>query len=76
MVHMLIRSQFHTVETIWHTYQNATTEDTFRLFIHNENPEFEDVLEELDFYNDKVVVFRAMVKASGKEDQPIVIDDD
>lgn len=71
--------QINTVETIWHTYQNATTESDFRLWCHGESPEFEDMVEELNFYNDNFVVFRAELGRAhqdhGGVDKPILIDD-
>lgn len=68
----------NTVETIWHTYQNATAEAEFDLWTHNEIPDRKDQLKELNFYYDKVVVFRARKKedlsAKGFKNAPIVLD--
>lgn len=70
--------QNNTVETIWHTYQNATAEAEFDLWTHNEIPDRKDQLKELNFYYDKVVVFRARKKedlaAKGFKNAPIVLD--
>lgn len=73
-----------TSETIWHCYQNSTAEDDFKLMIRGEVPEFEDVMEELDFYDDKFVVFQAVatdhaaaiaaLNGQGGKDAPIVLD--
>lgn len=54
-----------TIETVWHTYQTATmAEDDFALMLGFERPDMGDTVEELDFFNDKFVVLRAV---AGKE---------
>ncbi|THY54939.1 hypothetical protein D6C99_03326 [Aureobasidium pullulans] len=54
-------SRFNTVETIYNKYKEVTTEDRHQILFCNEPAEFDDALEELDIFDDKLVVFRARV---------------
>jgi len=61
----LIRSQGSTVKTIWHTYQSqAGLIDNFELTIQGQTPKPTDVMRELDFHNDRCVIFRAVTTIS------------
>ncbi|CAD0016061.1 unnamed protein product [Aureobasidium pullulans] len=54
-------SRFNTVETVYNKYKEVTTEDRHQILFCNEPAEFDDALEELDIFDDKLVVFRARV---------------
>ncbi|THW11761.1 hypothetical protein D6D24_06999 [Aureobasidium pullulans] len=54
-------SRFNTVETIYNKYKEVTTEDRHQILFCNEPAEFDDALEELDIFDNKLVVFRARV---------------
>ncbi|THY47273.1 hypothetical protein D6C97_08034 [Aureobasidium pullulans] len=54
-------SRLNTVETIYNKYKEVTTEDRHQILFCNEPAEFDDALEELDIFDDKLVVFRARV---------------
>ncbi|THY89444.1 hypothetical protein D6C92_07199 [Aureobasidium pullulans] len=54
-------SRFNTVETIYNKYKEVTTEYRHQILFCNEPAEFDDALEELDIFDDKLVVFRARV---------------
>ncbi|THX09047.1 hypothetical protein D6D13_06190 [Aureobasidium pullulans] len=54
-------SRFNTVETIYNKYKEVTTEDRHQILFCNEPAEFDNALEELDIFDDKLVVFRARV---------------
>jgi len=58
---LTISQQFNTVETIYNKYKEVTTEDRHQILFCNEPAEFDDALEELDIFDDKLVVFRARV---------------
>ena len=54
-------NRFTTVATVWHTYQTTTMTDGFVLLLGGvENVDFKDRCEELDYFNDKFVLFRAV----------------
>jgi len=54
--------QGSTVKTIWHVYQSqAGLLDNFHLTCHGEMPRMTDVMRELDHYNDRFVIFRAVI---------------
>ena len=49
-----------TVETVWHMYQQTTATEQFTLLLGHEKLELEDKVEELDYFNDKKIMFRAV----------------
>ncbi|KAI5194593.1 hypothetical protein AUEXF2481DRAFT_76186 [Aureobasidium subglaciale EXF-2481] len=49
----------NTVETMWNEYRNVTTEEQHQILFCGKVPQFTDSLEELDIFDDKLVVFRA-----------------
>jgi len=50
-----------TVSTVWHQYRQQTgIVDDFDLVIQGFTPKKEVVIRELDFHNDKHVIFRAI----------------
>jgi len=82
-------NRLSTVQTVWNEYQTTTFDEGFQLMLGYEEVEFKDRVEELDYFNDKFVCFRAVAEnskeAKGREisegiipEEPvvIVIDDD
>lgn len=64
-----------TVQTVWHTYQTTTATDKFVLLLGHERPDKEVRMEELDYFNDKKVMFRAMWEgAAGSEGRSLIQD--
>lgn len=61
-------------------YVGARAETKFCLRIQNKEPDFEDTMEELDFYGDKLVVFQAVAISKnallerGSENEPIELE--
>ena len=49
-----------TVETVWHMYQQTTAIEKFVLLLGYERVEFRDKVEELDYFNNKKIMFRAV----------------
>lgn len=60
-----------TVETIWQLYQQSTATESFVLLLGYEKVDFKDLMEELDYFNDRKVILRAVGEkhpdAKGKE---------
>ncbi|KAI5239180.1 hypothetical protein E4T43_06906 [Aureobasidium subglaciale] len=52
----------NTVETMWNEYRNVTTEEQHQILFCGKVPQFTDSLEDLDIFDDKLVVFRAAKK--------------
>ena len=53
-------NRFTTVETVWHTYQQVTASEGFVLLVGYERVQDKDRMEELDYFNDKKIVLRAV----------------
>ena len=49
-----------TVETVWNTYYQTTAIDNFVLLLGYEKVDFKDRMEELDYFNCKKIIFRAV----------------
>ncbi|KAI7545298.1 hypothetical protein KC331_g6293 [Hortaea werneckii] len=50
-----------TVETVWHEYRTAALIETFVLLLGNvEEVSFADQVQNLDYFNDKLILFRAV----------------
>ena len=49
-----------TVKTVWHTYQNTTATEEFVLLLGTEKVEMTDKMCELDYFNEKKIMFRAV----------------
>ncbi|KAI7208141.1 hypothetical protein KC333_g9240 [Hortaea werneckii] len=50
-----------TVETVWHEYRTAALIETFVLLLGNvEKVDFADQVQNLDYFNDKLILFRAV----------------
>lgn len=64
-------NRFTTVETVWNMYQQTTATEDFVLLLGFEKVEDRDRVEELDYFNCKKVMFRAVYKshpdAGGRE---------
>ena len=60
-----------TVETVWYMYQQTTAIDNFVLLFGYEKVDFKDRVEELDYFNNKKIIFRAVEEdhadAKGRE---------
>lgn len=60
-----------TVSTVWYTYSTTTASEGFVLLLGHQRPGFNDRMEELDYFNEKKIIFRAMNEksafAKGKE---------
>lgn len=69
-----------TVETVWNTYFNMTALGNFVLMQADEKPEFAASMEELDLFNDKMAVFRAVdegsLEAKGRSIAEVIVIDD
>jgi len=59
-------NRLSTVSTIWHTFQTSTATDGFVLLLGDEKVEFTDRVEELDYYDDKRVIFRAVKEGTAE----------
>ncbi|KAI5196254.1 hypothetical protein E4T39_07895 [Aureobasidium subglaciale] len=53
------KAKSSTVETMWNEYRNVTTEEQHQILFCGKAPQFTDAIEELDIFDDKLVVFRA-----------------
>ena len=51
-----------TIRTVWNAYQSATASDDFVLLLGLERLEMEDRMEELDYFNEKRIMLRAVLE--------------
>lgn len=49
-----------TVSTVWHTYSTTTASEGFVLLLGYERPELTVRMEELDYFSEKKIIFRAI----------------
>lgn len=45
---------------IWHMYLQSTATEDFVLLLGHEKVDFKDIMEQLDYFGDKKVIFRAV----------------
>ena len=57
-------SRFTTIETVWHTYETTTAMTGFVLMLGQQRMEFKDQAQELDLFNDKIIVLRAVMEGT------------
>lgn len=57
-------NKFTTVGTVWHMYQQSAAADGFVLLLGLERVDFKDQAQELDHFNDKKIMFRAVSEKS------------